>query len=110
MAVSNRVPILSRFLLALRHGDAMIQRVARAMTHARLHGLRHPGTQLVALVLMILPLQGCGLLFDAVHNIYPITANELDRICQRKQVQVGMAVEPFRPFVFPAVWTDEGAR
>ena len=43
-------------------------------------------------------------------QIYPVTTNELDRICRRQQVQVGMAVEPFRPFVFPAVWTDEGAR
>jgi ABC-type amino acid transport substrate-binding protein len=64
----------------------------------------------VALVLATLLLQGCGLLFDAVHLIYPVTTNELDRICRRQQVQVGMAVEPFRPFVFPAIWTDEGAR
>lgn len=65
----------------------------------------------VAALLFLLPLMhGCGLLFDAVHQIYPVTTNELDRICRRQQVQVGMAVEPFRPFVFPAVWTDEGAR
>ena len=55
-------------------------------------------------------MQGCGLIFDAMHRIYPVTTNELDRICRRQQVQIGMAVEPFRPFVFPAVWTDEGAR
>lgn len=55
-------------------------------------------------------MQGCGLIFDAMHRIYPVTTNELDRICRRQQIQVGMAVEPFRPFVFPAVWTDEGAR
>lgn len=55
-------------------------------------------------------MQGCGLIFDAMHRIYPVTTNELDRICRRQHIQVGMAVEPFRPFVFPAVWTDEGAR
>lgn len=62
-------------------------------------------------LLLFLPLmQGCGLIFDAVHRVYPVTTNEMDKICRRQQVQVGMAVEPFRPFVFPAVWTDEGAR
>ncbi|MDP3090372.1 MAG: transporter substrate-binding domain-containing protein [Nitrospira sp.] len=64
----------------------------------------------IALLLFLPLLPGCGLLFDAIHQIYPVTTNELDRICRRQQVQVGMAVEPFRPFVFPAVWTDEGAR
>lgn len=59
---------------------------------------------------LLLLLQGCGLLVDAVQLVYPLTTNELDEICRRKQLQVGMAVEPFRPFVFPAVWTDEGAR
>jgi len=63
-----------------------------------------------SLITLLLSLQGCGLLFDAVQMIYPLTSNELDRICKRQQVQVGMAMEPFRPFVFPAVWTDEGAR
>ena len=55
-------------------------------------------------------LQGCGLLLDAVQYVYPLTSDELDRICRRQHIQVGMALEPFRPFVFPAVWTDEGAR
>lgn len=65
----------------------------------------------IGVLLCLLPLvQGCGLIFDAMHQIYPITTNELDKICRRQQVQVGMAVEPFRPFVFPAIWTDEGAR
>lgn len=64
----------------------------------------------VSLVMFLLLLQGCGLLIDAVQLVYPVTANELDGICRRGQVQVGMAAEPFRPFVFPAVWTDEGAR
>ncbi|MFO0706653.1 MAG: transporter substrate-binding domain-containing protein [Nitrospira sp.] len=64
----------------------------------------------LTLVLLTVLLPGCGLIFDLVHRIYPVTTNELDRICQRQQVQVGMAVEPFRPFIFPAIWTDEGAR
>ncbi len=67
-------------------------------------------TRHASIVTLCLSLQGCGLLFDAVQFIYPVSSNELDRICRRQQVQVGMAVEPFRPFVFPAVWTDEGAR
>ncbi len=64
----------------------------------------------LATCLCLLLLPGCGLLIDAAELIYPVTSNELDRICRRQQIQVGMAVEPFRPFVFPAVWTDEGAR
>jgi ABC-type amino acid transport substrate-binding protein len=55
-------------------------------------------------------LQGCGLLYDAVQVIYPVVADPLDVICKRQQLQVGMAIEPFRPFVFPAIWTDEGSR
>jgi len=73
------------------------------------HG-RHRVFAAVALLLMLPLLSGCGLLFDAVQKIYPVTTDELDRICRRQQVQVGMAVEPFRPFVFPAIWTDQGAR
>lgn len=68
------------------------------------------GLLLVILLALLSLTQGCGLMFDAMHRIYPVTTNELDRICRRQQIQVGMAVEPFRPFVFPAVWTDEGAR
>lgn len=67
-------------------------------------------TRHASLVTLLLLLQGCGLVFDAVQMIYPVTTNELDAICRRGKVQVGMAAEPFRPFVFPAVWTDEGAR
>jgi len=67
-------------------------------------------TRHVSLITLFLLLQGCGLLFDAIQFIYPLSSNELDRICRRQQVQVGMAVEPFRPFVFPAVWTGEGSR
>lgn len=57
-----------------------------------------------------LSLQGCGLLYDAVQLVVPVAADELDAICRRQRLQVGMAVEPFRPFVFPAIWTDEGSR
>ena len=108
MAVSNRVPILSRFLKPLQRGLSVTP--AAAGLAAFLRCLCRTKPQVVALVLATLLLQGCGLLFDAVHQIYPVTTNELDRICRRQQVQVGMAVEPFRPFVFPAIWTDEGAR
>lgn len=53
---------------------------------------------------------GCGLIVDAVQWIQPIATDEVQRICLRKRVQVGISVEPFRPFVFPAVFTDEGVR
>ncbi|MGZ8383391.1 MAG: hypothetical protein ACXWWE_05220, partial [Nitrospira sp.] len=55
-------------------------------------------------------LPGCGLLIDAVEQVWPVTGNRVDAICTRERVQVGLAMEPFRPFVFPAIWTDEGAR
>lgn len=108
MAVSDRIPILSRILKLLQQP---VSGTLTAGSHtAVLRCLWQTKPQIVALALAISLLQGCGLLFDAVHQIYPVTTNELDRICRRQQVQVGMAVEPFRPFVFPAVWTDEGAR
>jgi polar amino acid transport system substrate-binding protein len=55
-------------------------------------------------------LQGCGLVFDAVELVHPLTSDEVSDICSREQVRVGISVEPFRPFVFPAVFTDEGVR
>ncbi len=57
-----------------------------------------------------LSLQGCGLVYDALQYVAPVATDELDAICRRQRLQVGMAVEPFRPFVFPAIWTDEGSR
>jgi ABC-type amino acid transport substrate-binding protein len=57
-----------------------------------------------------LTLQGCGLVIDAVQLVHPIAADELDAICARRKLQVGIAVEPFWPFVFPAIFTDEGLR
>ncbi|THJ23618.1 MAG: transporter substrate-binding domain-containing protein [Nitrospira sp. CG24D] len=108
MAVSNRVPVLSRILRMIREGAGMTHGLPCLTAFFR---YRWDRVSPVAALLFLLPLmQGCGLLFDAVQQIYPVTTNELDRICRRQQVQVGMAVEPFRPFVFPAVWTDEGAR
>ena len=55
-------------------------------------------------------LQGCGLVFDAVELVYPLTRDELSTICTRARLRVGISVEPFRPFVFPAIYTDEGVR
>lgn len=58
-------------------------------------------------------LQGCGLLMDAVQMVQPMLpalSDELDVICRHQRVQVGIAVEPFPPFVFPVMWTDQGPR
>lgn len=63
-----------------------------------------------SLLLMAFMIQGCGLVVDALQMVWPIATNELDAICSRGQVRVGMAVEPFQPFVFPAIYTDEGLR
>ena len=67
------------------------------------------------LAFLVLPtlgvlLQGCGLVYDAVELIHPLTRDELSSICSRGRLRVGISVEPFRPFVFPAVYTDEGIR
>lgn len=58
----------------------------------------------------LLLLQGCGLIYDAVTMVHPLTRDELSTICTRGRLRVGISVEPFRPFVFPAVYTDEGIR
>jgi ABC-type amino acid transport substrate-binding protein len=53
------------------------------------------------------------LLLDAVQLINPLVptlSDELDVICQHRRLQVGIAVEPFPPFVFPVVWADQGPR
>lgn len=62
----------------------------------------------MALLGLLLP--GCGLLIDAVEQVWPVTGKRVDIICERERVQVGLAMEPFRPFVFPTIWTNEGAR
>lgn len=64
---------------------------------------------LVVTTLCIL-LAGCGLLYDAVELIHPLTRDELSSICARGRLRVGISVEPFRPFVFHAVYTDSGIR
>lgn len=69
-----------------------------------------PRWALLCVALAGLSLQGCGLVYDALQYVAPVATDELDAICRRQRVQVGMAMEPFRPFVFPAIWTDEGSR
>ncbi|CAI4032346.1 PBPb domain-containing protein [Nitrospira tepida] len=64
----------------------------------------------IVLTASLLALTGCGLVYDAVQWIYPIAKDDLQRVCARKRLRVGISVEPFRPFVFPAVFTDEGLR
>ncbi|MCE9537466.1 MAG: transporter substrate-binding domain-containing protein [Nitrospirae bacterium] len=63
-----------------------------------------------SILLITFLLQGCGLVVDAIQKVWPLATNELDAICARGQIRVGMAVEPFQPFVFPAIYTDEGLR
>lgn len=70
-----------------------------------------PSQWLLGLILLLsLGTNGCGLIYDAVQRVVPISTDELDFICDRQRVQIGMATEPFLPFVFPAIWTGEGAR
>src|SRR5574341_1234437 len=75
----------------------------RSMTIIARHGL-------LMLACMMVALQGCGLLYDVVQAVAPVAKDELDAVCRAGKIRVGMAVEPFRTFVFPAIWTDEGAR
>lgn len=58
----------------------------------------------------LLACQGCGLLIDTTRLILPLASDEVQTICARKKIQVGIAVEPMRPFIFPAIFTDEGLR
>ncbi|HSQ52748.1 MAG TPA: transporter substrate-binding domain-containing protein [Nitrospiraceae bacterium] len=79
----------------------------------RVWSLKPLGSQGIVPVLIALGylLQGCGLIFDAVELVQPLVArDEISAICSRGQLRVGISVEPFRPFVFPAVYTDEGVR
>ncbi|MDO9119045.1 MAG: transporter substrate-binding domain-containing protein [Nitrospira sp.] len=108
MAFSNRIPVLSPFRHSQRQGAGCAS--PRSPLIAAVRRRWKPIRPTIALLLFLPLLPGCGLLFDAIHQIYPVTTNELNKICRRQQIQVGVAVEPFRPFVFPAVWTDEGAR
>lgn len=63
-----------------------------------------------ALLLVIVLMQGCGLVYDAVTAIHPLNRDELSAICARGRLRVGISVEPFRPFVFHAMYTDAGIR
>ena len=64
-----------------------------------------PRWALLCVALAWLSLQGCGLVYDALQYVAPAATDELDAICRLQRVHVGMAVEPFRPFVFPPLST-----
>ena len=55
-------------------------------------------------------LSGCGLLIDAAQLFAPIPASPdgVDVVCRHRQLQVGISVEPYPPFVFPVVETSRG--
>src|SRR5512146_1028327 len=109
MAVFDRHPLLIGIVPnALRQTSHSTRNVCPRTSPNRSLALHL--SRLTSLILCLLFLQGCGLVLDAVEFVYPLTTDRLDVICRRGQVQVGMAVGPFRPFVFPAVWIDEGAR
>ncbi|MBH0195879.1 MAG: transporter substrate-binding domain-containing protein [Nitrospira sp.] len=73
-------------------------------------GTSGAGVAVLLLLMLGMLLQGCGLVFDAVELVHPLTRDEISTICAQRQLRVGISVEPFRPFVFPAVYTDEGVR
>ena len=83
-----------------------IRRMAGFNNGRNYSGWWHGSILVAALVL----LQGCGLVYDAVTMVHPLSRDELSTICTRGQLRVGISVEPFRPFVFPAVYTNEGIR
>jgi polar amino acid transport system substrate-binding protein len=84
----------------------------QSITRTLRHRLKELGPQGIVpfLIAFGLFLPGCGLVFDAVELVQPLTRDEMSAICSRGQFRVGISVEPFRPFVFPAVYTDEGVR
>ena len=43
--------------------------------------------------LLCLLLSGCGLLIDAVEQVWPVAGSKVDIICERGRVQVGLARE-----------------
>lgn len=62
-------------------------------------------------LLVCLLLQGCGLVIDTARMMGHVGfSHEVDAICRRGSLHVGIEVEPRTPFVFPAIWTDEGTR
>lgn len=80
----------------------------RKFPHGR--GKSGAGAAVLFLIILGLLLPGCGLIFDAVELVYPLTRDELSTICAQRQIRVGISVEPFRPFVFSAMYTNEGVR
>lgn len=96
-------------VLTILHFHASPQIRSLRRVRSRIPLFRFLGTQ-GCLLLMVLVAQGCGLVVDTVGSVWPIATNELDAICARGQVRIGVSVEPFRPFVFPAIYTDEGVR
>jgi ABC-type amino acid transport substrate-binding protein len=104
MVAYYRVSVLN---MPYTQDEALTARPHEARTTALLTRLLGQWASLLFIALMV---QGCGLVVDAVQLVWPIATNELDAICARGQIRVGMAVEPFQPFVFPAIYTDEGLR
>ena len=106
MALNNRSSILNSKIV----GKSIMS--VRSMTWRLRHRLTVYGLQGTVPLLIALGffLQGCGLVIDAVELVHPLAHHELSSICSNGYVRVGISVEPFRPFVFPAVYTDEGVR
>ena len=106
MALYNWSSILNSMIV----GRLIIS--VRSITRSLRHRQKEYGSQRLVpfLIALAILLEGCGLVFDAVEMVYPLTRDELSVICEQRQVRVGISVEPFRPFVFPAVYTDEGVR
>lgn len=106
MALYNRGSILNSMIV----GRSIM--IVRSNIWRLRRRLKEYGSQGIVPFLLALGffLQGCGLVFDAVELVQPLARDEMSAICSRGQFRVGISVEPFRPFVFPAVFTDEGVR
>ena len=106
MALYNRTSTLSSMII----GRAMLR--VPSNTERLRHRPKEYGSQRLVpfLIALGILLEGCGLVFDAVEMVHPLTRDDLSAICAHGQVRVGISVEPLRPFVFPAVYTDEGVR
>lgn len=57
--------------------------------------------------LLVMVLQGCGLVYDAMQHIQSAGGDDLERICRRQQLRVGITPQPFRPLTFPVVRTGQ---
>ncbi|MCP9452084.1 MAG: transporter substrate-binding domain-containing protein [Nitrospira sp.] len=108
MALHDRRPILTDMTAKdLSSGTRLIHSHSDANDGRRPIGIR---CRLLLFMMLAGLLPGCGLVFDAIELVHPLTGDELSAICSRGRLRVGISVEPFRPFVFPAVYTDEGIR